>query len=95
MPNSALEAMAFGLPVITTRVGGIPDFFEAGKMGLFLDNRKPEHIAEKIKYLIERPQLMKQMSEYNYHYAMQHFYASKVAKRLENIIHGVIEGKNE
>ncbi len=89
MPNSLLEAMAFGLPVITTRVGGIPDFFEDGKMGLFLENSDPEHIAEKIHYLIKRPGLMKQISEYNYKYAMNHFYASKVARRLEKIIESV------
>jgi len=91
MPNSVLEAMAFGLPIITTRVGGIPDFFEDGKMGLFLDNRDPGHIAEKIQYLLDRPELMKQMSEYNYNYAKEHFYASKVAKRLEKIIDSVID----
>lgn len=86
MPLSVLEAMAFGLPIITTGVGGIPDFFEEGKMGIFLDNRQPEHIAEKIRYLLDRPELMQEISKYNYEYAKEHFYASKVAKRLEAII---------
>jgi glycosyltransferase involved in cell wall biosynthesis len=91
MPTSVLEAMAFGLPVITTRVGGVPDFFDDGRMGLFLDNQKPAHIAEKIQYLLDRPELMRQMSEYNYHYAREHFYAGKVAKWFKGIIESVSE----
>ncbi|MDG5766332.1 glycosyltransferase family 4 protein [Balneolales bacterium ANBcel1] len=89
MPNALLEAMAFGLPVLTTRVGGIPDFFEDSKMGLFLESTDPEHIAERIEFLLDRPDLMEQMSRYNYTYAKEHFYASKVAKRLENIVDDV------
>lgn len=94
LPNSILEAMAFGLPIITTRVGGIPDFFENEKMGLFLDNRNPKHIAEKIRYLLDRPALMKQIAEYNYHYAKEHFYAPKIAKRFECIVESVINNRN-
>ncbi|WP_167320869.1 glycosyltransferase family 4 protein [Desulfosudis oleivorans] len=95
MPTSVLEAMAFGLPVITTRVSGISDFFEDGKMGLFLDTRDPEHIAKKIRYLLDRPELMHQMSEYNYNYAKEHFYAGKVADWFKSIIESVIHDDNE
>ena len=94
MPNSVLEAMAFGLPVITTRVGGIPDFFEDGKMGLFLDNRNPLHIAQKIQYLLDRPDLMQQISKYNFEYAKKHFYAVKVARRFKDIVESVAKKRN-
>lgn len=87
MPNAVLEAIAFGLPVITTPVGGISDFFEEEKMGFLLESREPEYIADKVNYLFERPALMKKISKYNYSYAKEHFYAGKVAKRIEGIIY--------
>jgi len=62
-------------------------------MGFFLESREPAHIAEKITYLLERPMLMKQISKYNYYYAKEHFYASKVAKRFESIIESVIKNR--
>jgi glycosyltransferase involved in cell wall biosynthesis len=89
MPTSVLEAMAFGLPVLTTPVGGIPDFFEEGKMGFLLETRDPEYIAEKITNLIDRPVLMKKISRYNFNYAKNHFYASEVSKRFNKIINSV------
>jgi|AntRauTorcE11898_2_1112593.scaffolds.fasta_scaffold14529_2 glycosyltransferase involved in cell wall biosynthesis len=86
MPNAVLEAMAFGLPVITTPVGGLPEFFEEGKMGLLLESKDPEYIAHKISYLLQRPELMKSMSACNYNYAREYFYSEKVADRLTKII---------
>lgn len=47
-----LEAMAAGLPVIGTAVGGIPDFLKDGQTGLFCNVSDPRDLAEKIKTLL-------------------------------------------
>jgi glycosyltransferase involved in cell wall biosynthesis len=48
---SFIEAMASGVPVVTTPVGGIPDFLTDRETGLFCKVRDPKSIAEKIKLL--------------------------------------------
>ncbi|MBU1102183.1 glycosyltransferase family 4 protein, partial [Patescibacteria group bacterium] len=50
--NSFLEAMAAGVPIIGTKVGGIPDFLRDGETGLFCEARNPQSIAEKITLLL-------------------------------------------
>jgi len=60
-----LEAMAAGVPIVTTEVGGIPDFItdpssKLGKVlptGLFAKIGDPKDIAEKIQQLLDDPEL--------------------------------------
>lgn len=85
LPTSVVEAMAFGLPVISRPVGGLKDFFENEQMGFLTDSKEPEVFAELIVQLISRPNLTNSIAKFNFNYAQKYFLASKVADRIESI----------
>ncbi len=91
MPTSVLEAMAYGLPVVTRPVGGLVDFFQHGRMGFVTDSKRPEVLAAFCETLIQDGALRKQMAVFNHEYARQRFLASQVAKRMQAIYTEVIE----
>jgi len=51
--NAFIEAMAAGLPVIATPVGGIVDFLKDGETGLFCEVKNPKSIAQKVEKLVK------------------------------------------
>jgi len=85
VPTSVLEAMAFGLPIITRPVGGLNDFFEEGKMGFLLESLDYKIYADTIVRLVNDQEKLLEIGLYNHSYAKNHFMSSKVANKLEKI----------
>jgi glycosyltransferase involved in cell wall biosynthesis len=56
LPNVVLEAMALEVPVIATRVAGIPALVEDGVSGLVVDAGSPEAIRAAVLRLVENPE---------------------------------------
>lgn len=83
MPTAVLETMAFGMPVFTRNVGGLPDFFENGEMGCITDSLAPNDYAAAMIPFLENAEYTKKVSRFNYEYARKHFMASRVATLLE------------
>ena len=90
MPNTVLEAMGCGLAVLTTRVGGIDDFFVGELMGAELAGDLTQEIVDAISALVSDNARLKAISEYNYSFAKQYFHSERVVERLDHIIESVI-----
>ncbi len=62
MSNTILEAMASGIPVVATRVGGNSELVVEGKTGYLFDVQNPQDCARKVLKILNSPQLKKQMA---------------------------------
>ena len=62
-PNVILEAMSVGLPVVATRIAGIPEIIEDGRTGFLVNEKNPEELADRMGKLLKDTKLRKRMSE--------------------------------
>lgn len=62
-PVSAIEAMAAGVPVVATRVGGLPDLVTEGETGLLTPPQDPDALATAVLRLVHNPQRAASMGQ--------------------------------
>lgn len=83
-PNVILEAMAAGLPIVSTNVGGVPDIIQEEVNGLLVKPMSPRDTANGVLMLLKDDELRKKMSANNKIEA-QKYSLDKVVDNLENI----------
>ena len=85
-PNVNIEAMASGVPVVSTRVGGIPELVVDGKTGLLVERENPDQIAECILCLVRDGELRKRMGRAGREWASQMFDVKKNVCLVEDVL---------
>jgi glycosyltransferase involved in cell wall biosynthesis len=83
LPNVVLEAMAAGLPVVATTVGGTPEVVVDGVTGFLVPPRDPEALADAILRLLRDPDLRRRMGEAGRARVAEHFSVEQMVGKTE------------
>jgi len=79
-----LEAMAAGLPVVASKVGGVPEIIQEGENGFLVEPGNPQQIAERVLLLLRNVKLRERISRNNTEKARGYTW-ERVVDRLEEI----------
>jgi len=88
--SSFLEAMAIGLPVIGTPVGGIVDFLKDGQTGFYTKADDSKDLAEKIHRLLTIPEFRKKITENGRLLVREVYSWDRIARLFKNIFDKLI-----
>ena len=80
-----VEAMSFGLPVIATNVGGIPEIISNGQNGLLVDSSSAESIKEALALLLSDEAMRRRLSENALSTYSEKYTFRNYIQRLESI----------
>jgi glycosyltransferase involved in cell wall biosynthesis len=86
---SVAEAMLYSKPVIVSRIGVFPEFVQDGVTGLLTELGNAEDLADKIKYLWNRPDLCHKMGEAGRERALKEYSSDTYYERLMKVFRAV------
>ena len=78
-PVSVLEAFNAGIPVVATRVGGIPEMITSGKEGYLAEPGDPESVAEQTLHILSNEEIRRSMKQ-NCRNTAKRFHIDRIAE---------------
>jgi glycosyltransferase involved in cell wall biosynthesis len=88
-----LEAMAAGLPVIATAVGGLPEVVTDGENGLLIPPRDAEALATALARLLEASDFAKKLGQNARKHVREHFSLDRLGREINEIYEELVEKK--
>jgi len=85
LPTVLLEALALGLPVVSTRVTGIPEIVEDGKEGLLVEEKDQSALSQAIVRLLDNPGLRENFSKNGVLKVKERFSIQKNVSQLKKL----------
>ncbi len=92
-PISILEAMRAGLPVVATRVNGIPEQIENEKTGLLVPHEDVEALSNALSKLIDSPQMRQQMGEAGRQKFVQEFIVERMVTEVQAVYKEILDNR--
>jgi glycosyltransferase involved in cell wall biosynthesis len=84
-PLSVMEYMAAAKPVVSTRVGGVPELVKDDVHGLLVEPRDPEALAEAVARLLRDPALAKRLGAVGRKRQQREFSLEAMVRRIEDL----------
>ena len=84
-PLSVMEYMAAAKPVVSTRVGGVPELVKEDVHGLLVEPRDPEALAEAVARLLRDPALAKRLGAVGRKRQQREFSLEAMVRRIEDL----------
>jgi glycosyltransferase involved in cell wall biosynthesis len=91
-PNAVIEAMAMGLPVVATRVGGVPELVEDGVEGLLVEAGSAVALAEGCLEVLASPDLGTRLGRAAQARARRDFDVGTMARRYQSLYESLLGG---
>lgn len=87
---AVFQSVAAGLPIITTKIRASADYLKEPDNCLWVEPKNPEMLAQKIAYLLENPDISRQMSDNNKQLSKL-FTQEIICKELELIFRTILK----
>jgi glycosyltransferase involved in cell wall biosynthesis len=86
MPKVIMEAMIYGIPVVSTRVGSLPRIFQDKVHCSFVDPGNVKQMTDAIQYIIQNPKYAASISENAYKVCLN-YDLSTTSENIARMIH--------
>jgi glycosyltransferase involved in cell wall biosynthesis len=91
-PTILAQAMAMRKPVVTSRVGGVPEMIRDGETGFLVSPGDERAFAEQLTVLLRSPELRRTMGMRGYEIARQRYEPAAIARRTVDVYQRTLHG---